>query len=121
MSTHYQPPPEQIRRLKDELTDAYKCTITDEHAVMVLQRQHSREKGLLEALESIAPSGAYGNRVIANRALAAHAALDAAPEPTLLEAAKALLASYEPSVDYKAFCAARESVRAAVERAERAK
>lgn len=108
MSTNYEPTAEQVRRLKDELTDGYGCTVMDEHAVMVLQRQHSREKGAMRVLDNLLRSdplfkvhdrhderkmGAYEGLAVAEAALKNYfAALDAAPEPTAEDVYRDILA-----------------------------
>lgn len=140
MSTNYEPKPEQVEREAAALHAAMFPSVhgyepfdkntpsadrSRECAKRILQRQHSREKGLLDALKRIhghtcgAPSASCWkmNRDIAASALAAHAALDAPPEPTLLEAAKALVGRFNWVAD-SANVEALDALKAAVEREE---
>lgn len=94
MSTNYEPTPEQCDALE---RDIVRLTGAPYHLgqtviTAILQRQHSREKGLRDAMQRVCdmlrPTDALTFieakcRPILADALAAHAALDAAPEPTL--------------------------------------
>ena len=96
MSTNYEPTPEQVERMRHEmnLNVAPGWWNSEGLACFILTRQHAREKGLLEALRFVAEHTCAQprdecfalNRKWAKDALAAHAALDAAPEPTLADA-----------------------------------
>lgn len=97
MSTNYEPTAEQVERMKRELAEIRlrefpTGRLYDTVARFILQRQHSREKGLRDAMQRVCdmlrPTDALTFieakcRPILADALAAHAALDAAPEPTL--------------------------------------
>lgn len=138
MSTNYEPTPEAEEREERALNALLGVTYIQQAVVNVealrriavrnLRRQHEREAGLLEALRELrsANLSMWAVRDMAEKALAAHAALDAPPEPpapTLLEAAKACEPSCHVSfadsrwaaVDAKAL----DALKAAVERAER--
>ena len=124
MSSKFEPTKEIVHREMADLSGVWAyCSRGDRWeavARFILQRQHAREKGLLFALRWIADGQSMDSKMTAGNALAAHAALDAAPEPTLLEAAKRIADGHYddvstisvPVADFRA-------LKAAVERAER--
>lgn len=149
MSTDYEPTPEAIEAeaklaceahydgtnsprtwstLIEYTRDGYRA-----NARRVLKRQHSRESILTDALNWIARYGHPGSRATAETALAALAALDAPHVPTLLEAAKKVIDNVTVDVlkfDLGAYVTLNgwptavedmQALKAAVERAERAK
>jgi len=124
MSTNYEPTKEQVDRETKEMLARWMSQSQDifgwtrGEVVRILKRQHEREAGLLDVLQRIA-SGYDTSARLASETLAAHYALDAPSEPTLLEAAKEMLARkthpfHCVAVDAKAFTA----LKAAVERQE---
>ena len=98
----WEPTPEQVEREAIRLRNEWNATVYlpslegcsaagdwRNVARTILQRQHEREAGLLNTLRTICMVHGKGwTYDVAASALAAHAALDAPPEPTLLEAAK---------------------------------
>lgn len=125
MSTNYDPTAKQVERMTGEMLSRWHSSSCDigkwvsAEVVRILQRQHARELPLLEELRAQRATWRQDCdiRKRLDAVLAAHAALDAAPEPTLLEAAKALLKSANISEVNGAY----DVLKAAVERAERAK
>lgn len=133
--SNYTPTAEQIARMRDEHRDATGMWVSAHDAQYMLKRQHEREKGLLELLNEATyelPFCHEFKRKV-ERALAAHARLDAPPEPTLLEAAKQVVSNVTVDVlkfdlgthiTLNGWPTAIEDIRAlkaAVEREERAK
>lgn len=139
----WEPTPEQVERIAREFyadakmafpywgninsfdsLDAKWRDLFTGQATRILNRQHERETGLKYAMEraikSLEANFDHPSWAVAylKDALAAHAALDAPPEPTLLEAAKALVGRFNWVAD-SANVEALDALKAAVERAEK--
>lgn len=120
MSTNYEPTKEQVDRETKEMLARWMSQSQDifgwtrGEVVRILKRQHEREAGLLDVLQRIA-SGYDTSARLASETLAAHARLDAPPEPTLLEAAKAFV---DAAPHAYAMTTALDALKAAVEREE---
>lgn len=117
---------ERAARMRAEMRD--KPLFLFDRCKWWVEQQDAREGPLVEALRKLAvlgngnmPGNSEGN-VIAQHALAAWDGLDAAPEPTLLEAAKALVAPMNGTREHQLVPVALfDALKAAVEREERAK
>lgn len=125
-SGDYSPTVEQVERVLRETPALVRNYLNEGEqklvARFILKRQHEREKGLVQTLRRIKYLTVEGSDIhtAASDALAAHARLDAPPEPTLLEAAKALVGRFNWVAD-SANVEALDALKAAVEREERAK
>lgn len=86
---------------------------------VAIEEQDRREGPLVEALLKLAQNWPYSG--VARDALAAYDALDAKPEPTLLECAKRVGTARQHEYAGLGLVAALDALKAAVEREERRK